>query len=91
MNLKKILFLFVSCSFLLPIIAQNNKCATMAAWNHAVANDADALNRMAELERFTETWTAQHRNDKSAQFTIPVVVHVLYNNSTQNISDAQII
>lgn len=51
-----------------------------------------AINR-ATLEEKTQRWIAKHQNDYEnlrSDFTIPVVVHIVYNTATENISDAQI-
>ena len=43
------------------------------------------------IEAFTQKWIADHPTQKAnTVVTIPVVVHVVYRNSTQNISEAQI-
>lgn len=53
-------------------------------------NPAVKQNRQS-LEEFTNDFIAAHGNNKSAAvIRIPVVVHVIYNNTTQNISEAQV-
>jgi hypothetical protein len=44
-----------------------------------------------EISKATEQLSDAHRKGTAAIYTIPVVVHVIYNNETQNISDAQIL
>ena len=43
-----------------------------------------------EIERFTAEFAKNYNSDGRATYNIPVVVHVLYTNATNNISDAQI-
>lgn len=46
---------------------------------------------MASIEQFTKTFTDNYNPaSRAAVVTLPVVVHVLYRNSTENISTAQI-
>lgn len=42
------------------------------------------------IEDFTTNWVNNNHSKSAAVITIPVVVHVLYNTNSQNISDAQI-
>ena len=66
--------------------AQRN-CGSMDVLEQQIQQDPARLERLNELEKFTETF--QPEADK-ALTTIPVVVHVVYNGSTQNISLSQI-
>jgi hypothetical protein len=68
------------------------QCATMAVYNQQQQDPAIAAKRAASQAAARE-WLAQHPNagrTRSAVVTIPVVVHVVYINAAQNISDAQI-
>jgi hypothetical protein len=47
--------------------------------------------RLQEIERFTQEWIANNPGGERAVVTIPVVVHVVYNTTSENISDAQIL
>lgn len=57
-----------------------------------VQEDPATTTRMDQIEQFTQQWVADHpQGDNSrAVYTIPVVIHVVYNTATENISDAQI-
>jgi hypothetical protein len=72
--------------------AQSNKCATMTILNERIEKDPAILLRMQQSEIETQKWISANRSAKKTQVlvSIPVVVHVLYNNPTQNISTAQI-
>ncbi|TVZ53181.1 GEVED domain-containing protein [Dokdonia sp. Hel_I_53] len=84
-------FLF-ACSL---FAQQDRECATMENLALRQSQDSDLLNRMAEIESFTEKKilemkSSQNRNAATV-ISIPVVVHVIYSNSNENISDAQIL
>ncbi len=46
--------------------------------------------RLDQIDAFTTQYIQEHGNEDRAVVTIPVVFHVVYANSTQNISDAKI-
>jgi hypothetical protein len=71
--------------------ATQRTCGTKDAVNNLIQNNPQFAANRANIENFTNNWITEHANDKSAAtITIPVVVHVLYNNNTENISDAQV-
>lgn len=87
------LFLFVFGLTIAPNLnAQNEKCATMQVLEKRINKDSMVQVRMQNTELETQKWISKNKNNlkSDAVFTIPVVVHVLYNNQTQNISTAQI-
>ena len=69
-------------------------CASMENLAAQLAADPTLAGRMASIEKQAAAFTAQPagsaQRSTAAAFTIPVVVHVLYNTTAQNISDAQI-
>jgi Pregnancy-associated plasma protein-A/Secretion system C-terminal sorting domain/Fibronectin type III domain len=67
-------------------------CSTMQHLEELKAQDPQLEQRMSDIESRTQNFIANDGTPKAAGvlYTIPVVVHVLYNTSTQNISDAQI-
>ncbi len=69
-------------------LAAQRDCGTMEALEEQILQDPATLDRMEALEQFTRNFRAE-QGDK-ALTTIPVVVHVVYNNATENISLAQI-
>jgi Secretion system C-terminal sorting domain/Pregnancy-associated plasma protein-A len=80
------------------IFAQSEKCATMQVYEKRIQSDPGTLSRMQQNEIETQTWISENKNllkhknqaKSGALVTIPVVVHVLYNNSTENISNEQV-
>tara|TARA_B110000211_G_scaffold172317_1_gene194513 strand:+ start:283 stop:732 length:450 start_codon:yes stop_codon:yes gene_type:complete len=85
----RIIFLLVFLpSFLL---AQTEQCGTMQYLEYLQAQDPQLEQKMAQDEIDLQNRIQNQSNNKmSSVITIPVVVHVVYNNSTNNISDAQI-
>ncbi len=75
------------------LIAQERNCATMESLDKNIKNNPGIAQRMAEIENITQQRIknkSQNRIDGNI-ITIPVVVHVLHRNSTENISEAQIL
>lgn len=72
---------------------QQRSCATMENLQLRMEKNPAIALKMAEIEVFTQQKIKSR--DKSridgSIITIPVVVHVLYRNSTENISEAQIL
>ncbi len=89
---KTLLSLAILICFGFSISAQNKKCATMDNWERLKAKDANVEMRKQQLEIKTQEWIVNNAGQqKKAVITIPVVVHVLYNASIENVSDAQIL
>ncbi|WP_298517162.1 M43 family zinc metalloprotease [uncultured Kordia sp.] len=90
---KQITLLLLSFLFVGTIFAQDRECATMDNLEHRQQLDPQLEQRMQEIEDFTRQRIQQNGTQESISgnvITIPVVVHVLYTNSTNNISVAQI-
>ncbi|NNE28652.1 MAG: T9SS type A sorting domain-containing protein [Saprospiraceae bacterium] len=70
--------------------AQRN-CGTMEYLEQQIESQPDLLQKMDEIERFTERYIESQAGEARGEiYTIPVVVHVVYKTNAQNISDAQI-
>lgn len=65
-------------------------CATMELLERQLKADPAMLQRRNAIEAFTEKSLQSKTNQRTGVITIPVVVHVVYNTTAQNISDAQI-
>ena len=81
--------LFLGISFGLAASAQRN-CGSTEYLQHQIAADPDRATRLEQIDAFTNQYILDHGNEDRAVVYIPVVVHVVYANSTQNISDARI-
>ena len=74
-------------------MAQQRECATMEVHNAQLQNNPKYAERMAQIEEHTQRFVKNHehaRGEVTGTVTIPVVVHVVYRTSAENISDAQI-
>ncbi|MBK9284074.1 MAG: T9SS type A sorting domain-containing protein [Sphingobacteriaceae bacterium] len=96
-NLLATLVLFTGNIFVSNLFAQSSKCATMKLYEKRKVMDPQTESRMNKLEAFTNDWI-KNQNTKNntkhkgaAVITIPVVVHVVYHTTTENISTSQII
>ncbi len=93
--MKKIIlatfFFFISYSF---ISAQKKECGTMEHLEYLKTQDPQLENKMLQNEQALQNWIQTNAASKSAKstiITIPVVVHVVYKNPTENISTAQVL
>jgi len=67
------------------------KCGTMENLEKRMEADPDLAKKMAKIQEFTAQKLLQARKAVDGDIiTIPVVVHVVYSNSNENISAAQI-
>ncbi|MEY3849644.1 MAG: hypothetical protein RJA38_85 [Bacteroidota bacterium] len=87
--MKKALFL-LAVLFPLFAAAQRN-CGTMEHYERAIQENPSYELNQQEIENFTNEFLAHYNGEDRAIVTIPVVVHVVYNTTTENISDAQIL
>ncbi len=67
------------------------RCSTMDVLTEQLASNPGMARRMAAIEEHTRQFEANPTARRTtAALTIPVVVHVLYNTTAQNVSDAQV-
>ncbi|MEE2802433.1 MAG: M43 family zinc metalloprotease [Bacteroidota bacterium] len=86
-----VLALFMLISTL--AMAQQRDCSTHDDMEYAMAQDPSLAQKIAKEERYIQQKAndlIQQKAVNGAVITIPVVVHVIYSNATQNISQAQI-
>jgi hypothetical protein len=80
--------------FSLPLFSQNHRKCVVTPHTQRMRSDPAAIARSQEMERATATWITNNQGrlaqNRNAVITIPVVVHVVYRTTVQNISDAQI-
>ena len=89
--MKKLLIILL-CVCTLSISAQKRNCGTMENLEFLEYQDPMLEKRMQKNEnKFQQTIKTLAKNSSSSVITIPVVVHVVYNNSSENISDAQVL
>ncbi len=89
--IRKALLLVYSLLLLVgSLSAQQRTCAANELLAKQLSEDPFMQQRMQDIERHTEDFIQSGGVQDRVVVTIPVVVHVVYYNSTQNISDAQI-
>jgi Pregnancy-associated plasma protein-A/Secretion system C-terminal sorting domain/Fibronectin type III domain len=69
---------------------QHRNCAAMEVLEQQLQADPSMRQRMDAIERHTQDFVSKPQLHTRAVVTIPVVVHVVYRNATENISDALI-
>lgn len=76
------------------VSASNNltqrNCSSMDVLEQQLLDDPAMEQRMKNIEQFTEDFVRTNTNTQRSVITIPVVVHVVYKTTAENISDAQI-
>ncbi|MFK7747819.1 MAG: M43 family zinc metalloprotease [Kordia sp.] len=90
---KQITLLVLSFLFVGMLSAQDRNCSSMENLEYRKQLDPQLEQRMEQINNFTRQHIQQNGTPKSLSgnvITIPVVVHVIYSNSQENISDAQI-
>jgi len=71
--------------------SQQRSCHTMENQERLLQEDPHLFERIQKIEAFTNYAISSGKVDKNkALITIPVVFHIVYNTTAQNISDAQI-
>ena len=80
------------CIFITSIVFAQRECATSAYTERLKSLDPSLTNRIVSIENFISLQKSQRDlgNGETTVIKIPVVVHVLYNNAAENISDDQI-
>ncbi|MCB0516023.1 MAG: M43 family zinc metalloprotease [Chitinophagales bacterium] len=67
------------------------RCSTMPYYEKQLQEHPEYEINRQNIENFTESFIAKGGNTERVVYTIPVVFHVIYQNSTENISDAQVL
>lgn len=88
--MKKILTILFAGGAL--FLNAQERCGTTAITEKMMSENPEYANARSKVNQQTEKWIENHPNhSEKIIITIPVVVHVLYSNNNQNISDAQIL
>ncbi|XLS29353.1 M43 family zinc metalloprotease [Flavobacteriaceae bacterium M23B6Z8] len=92
--IKKITLLLSMCLIAGFVSAQKaqRECASMDNLEYRMQQDPQLADRMAEIEAYTQLKIEELKQNRidGDIITIPVVVHVIYSNAQENISDAQV-
>ena len=88
--MKQIFTLLVAFMALQQLAFAQRICGTTEYQTMLEQEDPGIINRQEEIEQFTRDFLINNPQGERALVTIPVVVHVVYNTTAENISDAQI-
>lgn len=69
---------------------QMNRCGTTESMNQLFLENPGYREQLQQIDEFTKQFVANNPTGTRTVITIPVVVHVVYNTATENISDAQV-
>jgi hypothetical protein len=85
-------FFVIALFFIQSGVSQDRNCATMEVLDRQINENPSLLKKMEEIENQIRDFIKKNPDGKGTRnvITIPVVFHVLYNTSTENISDAQL-
>jgi Pregnancy-associated plasma protein-A/Secretion system C-terminal sorting domain/Fibronectin type III domain/Bacterial pre-peptidase C-terminal domain len=86
--MKKIFTMVAAIAMAVTFANAQRNCGSMEHLQQ-MSDDPQVVEKRHQIEAFTEEWLRNNGGDR-ALVTIPVVVHVVYNTTTENISDAQI-
>ncbi len=92
---KPILYLtliLTATSFLIPSSLLGQKCQTSEKRAERISQNPDIVTEINQINQFTEQWIATQEASAQARtvVTVPVVVHVVWLENSENISEAQI-
>ncbi|MCU7618627.1 T9SS type A sorting domain-containing protein [Chryseobacterium sp. PBS4-4] len=84
--------ILLATTFSLGLFSQHVRCNFDEKWNEFSKKHPEAKLKNDQLSEFLKNADniAPHLKNVQTVVTIPVVVHILYKNATQNVSDAQI-
>jgi len=95
MKMKRIIFVVIVIVFTNSVFGQFEQnmqryCGSQLDFSEMQKTDPKRYQNFMDFEDQLQNLIVNSRSIPSGVITIPVVVHVVYNTSTQNISDAQI-
>lgn len=73
-----------------PFADGQRTCNSMHYLEQQIQEDPDRSERLMRIENATRAYLENSQRDVEGIITIPVVFHIIWNTSTENISDAQI-
>src|SRR5215831_1578065 len=85
-----VLVLAILCSLVAKSQVPINRCGSMDVDKRLRQEDPNYSKNREQIEQFAQQWIADHPAGLRTVVTIPVVFHVLYNTTAENISDDRI-
>jgi len=88
----RLLLLCCCATFFSTFLSAQRNCGSMEYLEAQLQEDSKRAEKMKQIEKQTQNWIQNNASLHSANalVTIPVVVHVVYNTSAENVSDAQV-
>ena len=88
--MKKIFFTLFILLSILCFSQEKRNCGTNERLELYRQSHPESIRKSQLLEQDVQKWIDENANTKTNAITIPVVVHVVYKNNSENISDTQI-
>ncbi len=90
--MKARLWLYLMMFLITGTVAAQQRCVSADYLQKQIAADPALRLKIASIEQFTQAKTAAYasRTEQQTIIRIPVVVHILYHSTAENISDAQV-
>ncbi len=89
-----VFFILILLNVSTTLSSDKIRCSTVDVFRRNAINNPDVILRKLQFENDIQQWLAQNKvkreNGIQAVITIPVVVHIVFNSTEENISDAQI-
>jgi hypothetical protein len=87
-------FVCILLGFQIHVAFAQRNCGSADYWKQQLQTDAALNSRYMQIEASSRQRAAMKVQEPAVEdgstITVPVVVHILYNTSAQNISDAQV-
>lgn len=90
---KNHLTLIIALLLAFSLESQTDRCGTMESHHTMMANDPEYAQKREQIKEHTNQFVDSYNPQSTSRgiITIPVVFHVVYQNATENISDAQLL
>ena len=88
--MKKLIFFFIMLFSIISFSQEKRNCGTNYRLEKYQTKYPESILTLRNQELQIQKWIKQNANSKTSAITIPVVVHIVHKNNTENISDAQI-
>lgn len=88
--MKKLFLSFLAIGLFLSSSEAQRSCGSADVYAHMMQHNSEFAQQRALIEEQTAAYVANPNAQHRAVVTIPVVFHIVYNKTAQNVSDAQV-
>lgn len=88
--MKKLFLSFLAIGLFLSSSEAQRSCGSADVYAHMMQHNSEFAQQRALIEEQTAAYVANPNAQHRAVVTIPVVFHIVYNTTAQNVSDAQV-